>query len=58
MKRKENWQISFFNCIETNYNKSFEWGKWDCCKFSDACIKAMTGESLIPKEWQWQRTGH
>ena len=47
------WQIKFDVFVEANTNKPFEWGKWDCCLFSDACIKAMTGQSLIPKELHW-----
>ena len=45
--------IPFNKFIEKNFDKPFEWGKWDCCLFSDACIKAITGESLIPKQLVW-----
>jgi hypothetical protein len=54
MKKKADWQPLFFEFVETNYQKPFSWGKWDCCKFSDACIKAITGKSLIPKELKWK----
>ena len=54
MKKKKDWQPLFFEFVEANYNKGFVWGKWDCCKFSDACIKAITGKSLIPKELKWK----
>lgn len=54
MKKKETWQTLFFEFVEANYNKPFVWGKWDCCLFSDACIKAMTGKVLIPKELKWK----
>ena len=54
MKKKKDWQPLFFEFVEDNYNKGFVWGKWDCCKFSDACIKAITGKSLIPKELKWK----
>ena len=50
MKKKIDWQIEFDNFIEKNRFKGFKWGSWDCCKFSNACIKAMTDEDLIPKE--------
>ena len=53
MKKKVDWQIDFNKFIEKNFDKPFEWGKWDCCLFSDACIKAITGESLIPKQLVW-----
>lgn len=54
MKRREDWMPKFFAFIEENYQKPFVWGKWDCCLFSDACIKVMTGKSLIPKELKWK----
>tara|TARA_R100001015_G_C4551479_1_gene113251 strand:+ start:382 stop:798 length:417 start_codon:yes stop_codon:yes gene_type:complete len=54
MRKQIDWQIKFDKFIEANMEKPFEWGKWDCCLFSDACIKAMTGQSLIPKELVWK----
>lgn len=54
MKKKIDWQIHFNKFIEKNFDKPFVWGKWDCCLFSNACIKAITGESLIPKELVWK----
>ena len=54
MKKKADWQSDLFAYIEEVYNKPFEWAKWDCCKFSDACIKVMTGKSLIPKTLKWK----
>lgn len=53
MKKKVDWQIDFNKFVEKNFDKPFAWGKWDCCLFSDACIKAITGESLIPKQLVW-----
>ena len=53
MRKQIDWQIKFDDFVEANTHKPFEWGKWDCCLFSDACIKAMTGQSLIPKELHW-----
>lgn len=53
MKKVDGWQYEFDIFIEKAYCKSFSWGSWDCCKFSDACIKAITGESLIPKSLKW-----
>lgn len=52
--KKTDWQILFDEFIENNMFKGFKWGTWDCCKFSNACIKAMTGEDLIPKELSWK----
>ena len=54
MKKKEDWQPRLFAFIEKNYTKPFSWGTWDCCKFSNAAIKEMTGTNLIPKELNWK----
>jgi len=54
MKKKLDWQIEFHKFIDKNKFKGFAWGSWDCCKFANACIKAMTGEDLIPKELNWK----
>ncbi len=54
MKKLQNWNIELDNFITKNRFKAFKWGSWDCCKFSNACIKAMTGEDLIPKELKWK----
>ena len=53
MKKLPDWQILFNQFVLENQTKKFVWGKWDCCLFSDACIKAMTGETLIPKQLKW-----
>ena len=54
MKKKADWQQLLFAYIDENKFKPFSWGSWDCCKFSDGCIKKMTGKSLIPKELKWK----
>ena len=54
LTKKDNWQILFDEFIAHNRFKPFKWGLWDCCKFSNAVIKAMTGEDLIPKELKWK----
>ena len=54
LTKKNNWQILFNEFIAQNRFKVFKWGSWDCCKFSNAVIKAMTGEDLIPKELKWK----
>lgn len=53
MIKLDGWQYKFDSFMEKAYCKSFKWGAWDCCKFADACIKEMTGESLIPKKLKW-----
>ena len=52
--KKTDWNILFDQFIEKNRFKPFKWGSWDCCKFANAVIKAMTGEDLIPKELKWK----
>jgi hypothetical protein len=54
MKKLPDWQIEFDAFLEKHRNTPFEWGKWDCCKFSNALIKVMTGEDLIPKTLKWK----
>lgn len=54
MKKKEDWEMRFHDFIFENKDKPFAWGKWDCCIFANDCIKAMTGNNLIPKELKWK----
>jgi len=54
MQKIVDWEIAFDSFINTNKNKSFEWGTWDCCLFSNALIKDITGEDLIPKTLKWK----
>ena len=54
MKKILDWEISFDTFIQENKNKPFIWGSWDCCKFSNALIKHITGEDLIPKSLTWK----
>ena len=54
MIKKADWNILFDDFITKNRFVPFAWGSWDCCKFSNAVIKAMTGEDLIPKELKWK----
>lgn len=52
MKKLPNWESMFHSFVENN-NLPFEWGKNDCCKFSNALIKEITGKDLIPKTLKW-----
>ena len=52
MKKLPNWESMFHSFIENN-NFPFEWGQNDCCKFSNAIIKQITGDDLIPKTLKW-----
>jgi hypothetical protein len=42
-----------FDSFVENNDFPFEWGKNDCCKFSNAIIKQITGQDLIPEELKW-----
>jgi hypothetical protein len=53
MKKLPNWEPMFHDFVKNN-NFPFEWGKNDCCKFSNALIKQITGEDLIPKKLKWK----
>ena len=54
MKKLDNWYMLFFEYAKEVKDIPFEWGKWDCCKFSDAFIKQITGKNLIPKDLKWK----
>jgi len=53
VKKLPNWELMFHDFVKNN-NFPFEWGKNDCCKFSNALIKQITGEDLIPKKLKWK----
>ena len=53
MKKKPNWYEDLFEYLEANKDKEFKWGAWDCCRFSNGAIKAMTGKTMIPSEVKW-----
>jgi hypothetical protein len=54
VKMLPDWQALYADFVEAHREDSFAWGKWDCVMFSDALIKAVTGESIIPKEMKWK----
>ena len=54
MRKIVDWEIAFDSFININKNKPFKWGTWDCCLFSNALIKDITGEDLIPKTLKWK----
>lgn len=53
MKKKASWYDDLFIYLEENKDKQFKWGTWDCCRFSNGAIKAMTGKTMIPKGIRW-----
>ena len=53
MRKQANWQADLFSWIDKNKKRGFVWGSWDCCKATNNAIQAMTNESLIPDELDW-----
>jgi len=53
MKKQNDWEDKFDMFMLESKDKPFAWGKWDCCIFANACVKAMTGKSLIPSSLKW-----
>ena len=50
----DGWEYKFDMFMEKAYSKEFEWGSWDCCKFADACLTAISNKkSYIPKQLNW-----
>jgi len=54
VRKQTDWSIKLFAFIDEVRHKPFKWGEWDCCLFSDAAIKAMTGENITPKTLKWK----
>ena len=54
MRKQTDWSIKLFAFIDEVRQRPFKWGEWDCCSFSDAAIKSMTGEHIIPKTLKWK----
>jgi|TARA_R110001592_G_scaffold279222_7_gene546643 hypothetical protein len=54
MKKLPDWEIKYREFATEHKDTPFLWGVWDCCMFSNALIKAMTGEDLIPKTLKWK----
>ena len=52
MKKLPQWDTKLFAFINSNTERAFAWGKWDCCIFAVEGIKAMTGKEMIKIEWQ------
>ena len=54
MKKKSDWQVLLIEFIEEHKDTPFEWGKWDCCIFANAALKAISGKNVIPKDLKWK----
>ena len=53
MKKLSDWEARFHRFLVANRRKPFVWGQWDCCIFTNAAVKEITGEDLIPEELRW-----
>jgi hypothetical protein len=49
MQRREDWAVQLNNFIETNRNRVFERGVFDCAVFAGLAVKAMTDEDFVQK---------
>ena len=54
IKKNIDWKKDFDEFVEAEANTSFSWGKWDCILFTNAMIKKLSNENLLPKEWKWK----
>lgn len=54
MKKLAGWEQRFHEFLISNRRRPFAWGEWDCCIFTNAAVKSITGENLIPSELQWK----
>jgi hypothetical protein len=54
MKRLPDWEIKLAEFLKENRERDFEWGKWDCCIFANACLKVISGKNVIPKTLKWK----
>ncbi len=50
---KTDWENILFDYFAKVKDQGFAWGKWDCCRFVDGYIQAVTEESAIPKGLDW-----
>ena len=53
MKKTDGWEQRFHHFLVENRNRPFVWGEWDCCIFTNAAVKEITGQDLIPSELSW-----
>ena len=51
MKKLPQWEIRLFDFISSNKDKSFKWGKWDCCIFVIEAVRAMTETEILKPSW-------
>ena len=54
MKKLPDWQILLDDFLIKHKDTAFAWGKWDCCIFSNAALKEISGKKVIPAELKWK----
>lgn len=60
MNRLPGWEINLLKIIEKHKDSPFQWGEHDCCRFSAACVEAMTGINPMdkfPENYHDKKTG-
>ena len=49
MKKKADWESKHFEFLLKHKDDKFVWGKWDCIRFVNAYLKAITGNDILKK---------
>lgn len=47
MKKKINWEEKHFEFLLKHKDDKFVWGKWDCIKFVNTYLKAISGTDIL-----------
>ena len=47
IKKKIDWEEKHFEFLLKHKDDKFVWGKWDCIKFVNAYLKAITGTDIV-----------
>ena len=50
---KHDWETILFNYFKKVQDKGFAWGKWDCVRYVNGYIEAVTDKTAIPKGIDW-----
>jgi hypothetical protein len=50
---KNDWETILFNYFKKVQDQGFAWGKWDCVRFVNGYIEAVTDQTAIPKGISW-----
>ena len=50
---KKDWEKILFEYFAKVKDQGFSWGQWDCCRFVDGYIQAVSDQSAIHKGIDW-----